>query len=266
MSKQSIDDLVLEYIREDCSDERRQNILAQLRESGYEIEELEQLRKLNGQLDDLPNPKPSERLDKNFYAMLAEQNRKINTNYIQTIIDWIKNLKPKDVMLQPAFGLLLFLSGLISGYLISENSGNDNQLNAMTAEIREMKTMVTISMLNQDSPSERMRTINAIQGMELQEDQVIYALLKTLNEDPNVNVRLSALNLLDQASDQRTVQYGLINSIAVQESPLLQIALVDILGSMEDKESISVLRNVAMRKDLHYSVRNKINQLLKVLI
>ena len=77
-----------------------------------------------------------------------------------------------------------------------------------------------LNMLEKESTSERLKAVNLTQGMDNASEKVVEALLQTLNNDPNVNVRLSALEALFPYASNPKVREGLIQSISQQESPL----------------------------------------------
>ncbi|MGH9361798.1 MAG: HEAT repeat domain-containing protein, partial [Thermoanaerobaculia bacterium] len=60
--------------------------------------------------------------------------------------------------------------------------------------------------------------------------RVLDALLAAVADDPNDNVRLAAIDALAGVAGRPGVQRQLIASFPRQESPLVQIALVDLLA------------------------------------
>ena len=125
--------------------------------------------------------------------------------------------------------------------------------------------MMSITMLNQPSPTERIKAVNVLQSINHGDGRVVNALLTTLNTDKNVNVRLFALDVLVQKADNPQVRQGLINSIGRQDSPLMQLALADAMITLREKEAISQFKLLLQKKELNYSVREKISKSLKIL-
>lgn len=95
---------------------------------------------------------------------------------------------------------------------------------------------------------------------------MIDALLATLNNDPNVNVRLSTLDALTHLANHPEVRQGLIQSISQQDSPLMQLAIADLMLKLQEKRSVSQLKELLKQKNLDHSVRDKISQTIKILI
>jgi len=268
MSKDKIEEIVLEYLNGNFNESRKMELEELLIQNGYTIDELHELSKMYNQMDDIPVPEPDERMNENFYEMLEEQKSKIEkhsnqlNNLIQLFVDFFK---PKYVVrIAYTFGLLFV--GWAIGFWFSADSNNENQLNYMASEIREMKNMITYSTLNQPSATERMKLINSINQEDKTDEKIISALIKTLNHDENVNVRIVTVEALAKLGENSRVREGLIHSLAVQESPLLQMAIIDILVTLKDKNAVGHLKSLLEKKDLNDTVRSRVENGLKILI
>jgi hypothetical protein len=84
--------------------------------------------------------------------------------------------------------------------------------------------------------------------------------LATLNNDPNVNVRLTTLEALTHFARDPVVREGLIQSILQQESPLVQAALADVMLRLQEKRAIPSFKKLLLQKDLNGMVRTKIEE------
>src|SRR5579859_4332440 len=97
------------------------------------------------------------------------------------------------------------------------------------------------------------------------DQQVEQALLHAVNHDSNVNVRLSAVDALAKYAANPEVQRALVDSLPVQESPLVQIALIDLLGQYSNKDAASALQKLAADKETNDEVRQRAEAVLKKL-
>jgi len=95
---------------------------------------------------------------------------------------------------------------------------------------------------------------------------VIDALLATLNNDPNVNVRLSTLDALTQLAGYPEVREGLVKSISQQDSPVMQSAIADVMLKLQEKRSVKPLKQLLKQKGLDHGVRDKIKETINNLI
>jgi hypothetical protein len=96
--------------------------------------------------------------------------------------------------------------------------------------------------------------------------RITNALFATLNQDENVNVRLAALDALKVYSRDSLVRSKLIESIAVQDSPLVQIALAELMVSIQEKKSVDALKQLLQSDKTAKEVKTKISESIEVLI
>jgi HEAT repeat protein len=73
--------------------------------------------------------------------------------------------------------------------------------------------------------------------------------------DPNVNVRLAAVDALRRFGERQVVRSGALQALNGQESPLVQVALIDFLVELQDKESIGTLQKLAQDGHVDETVR-----------
>ncbi len=93
--------------------------------------------------------------------------------------------------------------------------------------------------------------------VEKPDDELRTALVRTLNEDPNVNVRLASLDALEKFSDEPAVRKSLVASIGRQDSPLVQIALIDAVVHMHDRAAGMQLKQVTVDSAMNAAVRQR---------
>ena len=117
-----------------------------------------------------------------------------------------------------------------------------------------------LSLLQNPSASQRILAVGYTEEISTVNNKVIDALLTTLNEDPNVNVRLMTLEALVKYSEAPRVREGLVQSISLQESPLLQSAIADVMVKLQEKKSVQSLQKLLHKKDLNQMVKLKIEQ------
>jgi HEAT repeat protein len=121
-------------------------------------------------------------------------------------------------------------------------------------------------MLENPSASERIRAVGYTDEMSSASRKVIDALLTTLNQDANVNVRLITLDALARLSANPIVREGLVQSISRQDSPLVQSAIADLMVKLQEKRSVKPLQKLLRKKDLNEMVKTKIEQSIQKLI
>ena len=139
-------------------------------------------------------------------------------------------------------------------------SAESKQLAALTAQMHEMQELMMLSLLQNPSASERIRAVSYTNEITHVNPNVAAALLATLNNDPNVNVRLTTLEALTHFARDPVVREGLIQSILQQDSPLVQAALADAMLKLQEKRAVLPFKKLLQQKDLNGMVRTKIEQ------
>jgi HEAT repeat protein len=123
-----------------------------------------------------------------------------------------------------------------------------------------------LSLLQDPSASQRIRAVSYTDEISNVNYKVIDALFTTLNEDPNVNVRLSTLEALVKLSRESRVREGLVRSINLQESPIMQSAIADVMVKLQEKSSVQYLKRLMNKKGLNQMVKLNIEKSIQKLI
>ena len=126
---------------------------------------------------------------------------------------------------------------------------------ALHREVQTMRQMLALSLLQQPSATERLRGLSVSAQLGRPDDAVLAALVTTLATDPNVNVRLSAIDALKSFSAEPRVRDDLIDALPRQPSPLVQIALIDSLVELGERRAVSAFRALAADERANQTVR-----------
>lgn len=232
--------------------------------------ELDELQQVWQRLGNSPTPQPTEQLRPAFYAMLSEFKQEVATTQpsVWKILGakFEQFWKPQMVS-RLAYGVLLVGAGLVAGYWFTARQGSEvayqQQINTLSAEVQEMRQMMLLSLIENPSATERLRAVSYTNEMDQVDNRVVEALLTTLNNDDNVNVRLVTLEALAELAQNPHVREGLVHSLTRQESPLVQVALADVMVKLQEKRSIKVFKQLLRKDDLNTLVKSKIEQTIK---
>ena len=129
--------------------------------------------------------------------------------------------------------------------------------NLLRAELRNMRQLVILSMLQQQSASERLQGVNWSMQKGTSDPRVLDALLNTLRHDASVDVRLAALRALSSHHDEPVVRTGLLDSLQPHQSPLVQVALIDLLVELRDASAVQQLQRMQQDRNLNPVVRER---------
>jgi hypothetical protein len=149
----------------------------------------------------------------------------------------------------------LLVAGIGIGRRTAPPPPADPQLTMLREELVEMRQMVTLSLLQQQSASERLRGVSFTSQIDQPDSEITVALLDTLMHDPNVNVRLATIDALKRMSTRDVVRRGVMEALPRQTSPLVQIALIDFIVEKSGREATDTLRRLSMDEMLDQAVR-----------
>ncbi|GGG11418.1 HEAT repeat domain-containing protein [Pontibacter amylolyticus] len=162
-----------------------------------------------------------------------------------------------------AAGIIFILGAFWLGR--NYNQGIAPEQNAEIAALREEVEEMKLVMTTGTSASERIQLVSQEFDTE-QPDEIIQVLITTMNQDPNVNVRVAASEALYKFSHKKAVRQALVESLKLQTDPIMQLTLIDMLVSIKGKEAVSELEEMANRKDLLPIVKSKAAEGLGILM
>ncbi|QKJ33065.1 HEAT repeat domain-containing protein [Mucilaginibacter mali] len=233
--------------------------------------ELEAMKELWIEMGEMETPAPSEHMQVKFEAMLNtfKEEAADKTNAWANFKNALAQLWQWQPRLPLAYSLVIIMMSFACGYWVfsmGKGGQQDKQLATLSSQVHELKQTMMLAMLENPSASERIKGVSYTSEIKHVDQQVIDALFATLNNDPNVNVRLSTLDALSQLSNHPEVRTGLIKSITQQDSPLMQSAIADVMLKLQEKRSVNSFKELLKQKDLDKGVRNKIKETINNLI
>lgn len=261
--------LLASYIKGNQTETEKTEMEAAIAAGHLDLDYLNQITQFNHRLATAPVPAPSERLRSNFYQMLAEEKRKSKTGWStrNRLASIWQNLHEEFSFGKLAYGFVLLALGVVLGLNAGPEKNKENEkLVALTAEMQQLKKMMMLTLLEQPTATERLKAVNLTADLEQADDKVIKSLLQTLNHDPSVNVRLASIEALYQHAKNPVARAGLVSAINQQESPLVQLALADVMVAMQEKASVKPLKQLLKQKGLNQAVKDKVEESLQILI
>jgi RNA polymerase sigma factor (sigma-70 family) len=163
---------------------------------------------------------------------------------------------------RPAVQAALSAALLVIGILVGRQSETPapparGEIAALRQELHDMHEMVTLSLMQQQSASERLRGVGWSNQLDQPGGEIVAALLDTLMHDPNMNVRLATVDALQRFAGQPAVRRGAVEALDRATSPLVQIALIDFVVELNERESIATLRRLSQDSTLNDAVRGR---------
>ena len=187
---------------------------------------------------------PDERMRTRFHAALAAYEERIRSNGASRFAEWFL---PARMALQASAAVALLVAGGFIGRSLSDST---EEIDGLRQEVRAM----SIAMLDHQSASERLLGVEW-SARDASHSQVTSALLDVVRNDQNVNVRLAAVEVLSEWADRPEVASGLLAALSMEEAPLLQVTLIELLLKRNANDTIAVARQLLDTESLDPIVR-----------
>src|ERR1700761_422699 len=257
------------------STEEMQQHLASCAACSREAEELgELLTAMDSGAVEMPPPA----LRESFNMMLQSE---INMQATTTIIEEfppapgesrpdVKIFRLSSPLWRVAAAVILLAGGIGIGMSIrtkpsAESASTSSEIAAMRKELKEMKEEVMFNLINDESASQRIKAVSYVEQMSSPDQQVIDALLNTLDHDKSVNVRLASLYSLTRFADRQAVRDSLVTSLKMQTDPIVQVVLINLLGEKRESKAIAPIRDIMTNKKTLPEVRDAAQRSLRIM-
>jgi hypothetical protein len=218
-------------------------------------------------LESMPEPEPDPNTKIRFLGMLEAYQAGMEAARQRPVVPVRTGFRtagwwPSRTVWQVAMSCLLVAAGLAGGrYLLSPKTAGtavNPDLALLQGQVESLRQLVALSLLQEQSPTSRLRGVTYSVQMAKPDEQVEQALLRAVSHDSNVNVRLSAVDALEKlARANPAVRQALVDAIPVQDSPLVQIALIEVLVQLNEPNAALELRKLAKNAQADESVRQR---------
>jgi len=159
-----------------------------------------------------------------------------------------------------AAGIALFIIGFYSG---KKPYNGASQIEELQGEMKKLRETVVMAQLKQTSASDRIKGVNYVYEMPEKSPEVMEALIETMNEDENTNVRLAAANALFTFKDDPRARKALIQSVKIQDDPSVKIALINFMIALKDKKAKPVIEEFLKKEPIPQEIKDNIRKELR---
>jgi HEAT repeat protein len=259
---------LLEHLKGDLSGEAERAVEAHLAECDACAAELAELREAWQALGTIPEEEPGPELSARFYAMLEEAKAEeaeigkygarippARRQKPGSFEGWLAGWWPGRPAFQLVTALVLLAVGLGIGLGIGGDGGRDIEMAMMQAELGSMRQVLTLALFNQTASADRLAAVNSIRRDEQAAQPALDALVLTLKSDPNVNVRLAAVDALSGFLDRRDIRGEMNMALLSQTSPMVQVSIIEALSGAEDEQLLQTLQSIAQDERVDPLVR-----------
>ncbi|HWG50463.1 MAG TPA: HEAT repeat domain-containing protein [Candidatus Acidoferrales bacterium] len=158
-----------------------------------------------------------------------------------------------------AWAAVLVLCGFFAGRYLDRDTNSAQQVAAMRQELKTTQQLMVLSMLQQQSASERLQGVSFSMQEHNADPKILEALLHTLRYDNSVDVRLASLDVLSHYGNRPDVHSGLIDALQAQQSPMVQVALIDVLVQLHRPDTLDHFKQLQQSPTLDPTVRKRLD-------
>lgn len=270
MNCSDIKEKFVDFLTGELEEKGKEMLQSHLRACPSCREELESLSETWTKLGVLPEEKPSPGLRARFYSMLEDYKESLeHTKHVFRLQDifekWFAAFWPRRPAFQFSLSLFLILIGLTAGYFLNSGGKRGAEISGLRQEVQSIRQTLALSLLENSSPTERLKGVSLSYEIEKPGSEIPETLLHTLNNDPNINVRLAAVDALYLFYESPRVKESLVDSLSIQSSPLVQVALINLMVNIRERRAIDALEQLIKDEKLNPDVKNRAEQGIKQL-
>ena len=197
---------------------------------------------------------PTSNLKTSFEEMLANEKKK------QTKVIPLQPAKRNTnrSMLQIAASVAILFTGyLLGGYQESQNSLQE--IAVYQNEKKELKENMMLAMIDNSSPSTRIKAVNYTEELTTPDTKILEALIDRMQNDSNSNVRLSAAEALSKFTESELVKTSLIETLSTEKNPSIQIEVIQILVQIQEKRALDPMKKLLEQPEAPDYLKTQVN-------
>jgi len=201
-------------------------------------------RELWGSLQGISQPEPPPRVRRKFYEELDRRGGRMRA------APWWERLGFAGVRgLATAMGCVI--AGLAVGVLLKNGEVERTELADLQAQVTELNRNLILDRLENVSASKRLLGVIDAAGVAQHDAEITRALLSRAVDDRVYSVRAAAIDAIGPRVNTPAVGHELMGLLEKSESPIVQLALVDLVLRHGSAQQVEELLQLSERGVLH---------------
>lgn len=201
-------------------------------------------RQLWESLQDLPQPEPAPRMRRKFYEELDRRGPQARSASWR---EWFGLDGARGL----ATALGCAIAGLAVGMLLRSAEVERTELADLQAQVTELNRNLILDRLENVSASKRLLGVLDAAGVAQHDAEITRALLTRAVDDRVYSVRAAAIDAIGSSLSTPAVGHELMGLLEKSESPIVQLALVDLILRHGSAQQIEELLQLSERGVLH---------------
>ncbi len=258
MTCKDLENWAADYLSGDLSQDKQILIIKHLEECDSCKQTISQLETCWHELEEIPQATPGPEMRSRFYTMLAEEKVRMQNKHSVYLKfnTWLESWWPRKPIIQLGFTTLIAFVSIFVFTQIQNHQTQNTSILTMRQEVLQMRQSVSTVLLEHDAAQKRIQGIQMIKQVSQPDASLLESLLYHINHDPNVNVRLAAIDAIYLYNTHQEVQNHLSSSLQNQSSPLVQIALIDLISDIRTLRAGKALEILIQDQSVEIEVRN----------
>ncbi|MEQ9404880.1 MAG: HEAT repeat domain-containing protein [Cyclobacteriaceae bacterium] len=253
MEERKMEDLMIDYTEGNLKGELKEHVERTIEKSEKWKAEYERLKKVLNLMDSTEELQPDESLRSDFNQMLEKEISEMEGGARVVKME----TSNRQWFMRIAASLIFVILTATIVILINQNQQNQREMMALRNEMEQTKRLVISSLQNQNSASSRLNGVNTSMVMQSSDDEIITALVNTMNTDDNTNVRLAAVSALARFSEEAQVRRALLEALETQNDPVVMINLINLMVKLKEEGAIQPLKNLIEKQETHEAVKDE---------
>ena len=244
MECMKVKNLLIDYADGMLESSLKHDIDDHLKECEGCLRELRQIEQLYVDMAAEEDEIPSVKLRDDFYSMLSEEQIKASAAEHTAPAMGHNRRVVRLAMRYAALFIVLIGLGFLAGRYTASGGVNTQTLASLQQEVSQLRSNITVAKLSRPSASQRIQAVYMIGQKQQPRQDMIQALIHTLNNDDNINVRLATAHALASYKEYDYARDALIHSIYKQQDPIMQITMIQILVQLKDERAVRPLKQI----------------------
>jgi len=255
MNCKQIEERLIDHLDNNLDQKEHQIITAHLTTCNSCKESLQELQLIFDGIDNDPEELPDASMKMDFEEMLQKEKSLLNSPKVVSLDQSSRN--HWRTALQVAATVALVICAYFYGKQ-QNNASFYQEMAVLEKEKIQLKQEVTISLIENESASKRLQAVNYAEEFEKPGNEILKALINKMFYDDHTNVRLAAAEALTKFSDSEMVRKALIDALEMEQDPGMQIELIQILVSIQEKRAVPSMEKLLRNEETPGYVKDQV--------
>lgn len=253
MEFQELENKLIDYLDDALTLEQRVEVEKQLENSAELRQTLDELKTVMQGMEAAEELKPTSNLKNNFDQFLQKEIDKQSGGEANIVAIKKTNSSQTKFLFQIAAAAAI----LIMGVFIGKNLGGEAQIpETAIADLEERLKSQMLELLEDKSTSGRIKAVNI--SYELKpNDEIVEALIQSMNIDKSINVRIAAMEALSHFGNDPNVRTALCESLGIQTNPMIQLSLIKVLVNLKEKQAVEYFEKIIEKESTTPEVKDE---------